>query len=259
MNVQSGAALSAPRCVARAGAVWGLLIGLCGAVAASGCDSPQAGSPGFEPPVLLTDAGVHGLAGNGPIVPVGNPSPGGAAGSPGNTTGGQPRTGGAGAAPPPPAATDGSSDADADAGAEAGDTTDPFFVGLWVVDQPAHALYEASLYELVEGGTLSELDTFVSGTPPYMGFTTGSVAQPTSGVRCNFRGGWRSTGTRVLEVDAQCTDGKARSVELALPDGDPTTALVPTIQAVDGEQGWAHPGPMWSFHRCASRTHCPPF
>ena len=240
---------------------------LCTLVLACGCEPPQVGSPGLEPPRPrepeagdggaeqmtpdTTGGGGHGGAGA-------HPTPGGAAGSgptvpaPGMSASDAGSGQAADAAAPDPGGDGGEPRAD-----------NPLFVGWWVVEQPTHALYEATLYELLPEGELVEHDTYLLGGEPYEGYVTGTVANADSSVRCDFRGPWTSDGARGLQLGSECTDGQERTVQLAFPEGDATTGLIPTVESVGGEDGgedgWAHRDFDWSWRKCANRDDCVPF
>jgi hypothetical protein len=240
---------------------FGLVVGLCSGalVLACGCEDPQVGSPGLEPPRPrdpdVTDAGAQ------PTTP--EPMVGGGRGGSGTPTSG----GAAGSTVPPnmeqPDAGDfgnrdaASSEPDADAGAPREDN--PLFLGLWVVEQPSHALYEATLYELLPSGELVEHDTYLLGAAPYQGYVTGTVANADSSVRCDFHSRWTSAGARQLELGSECTDAQSRAVQLSFPDGDPATGLVPTVDSVGGESGWAHRYFRWTWRMGPDLNDCMPF
>jgi hypothetical protein len=238
------------------------------------CDQPQTGSPGLEPPherfgdagpVMRPAAGdSDGKAQNsadaggeppltpsGPAQGMGMPTtPNTPSGNAGN--GGEPMMTGT---QPPPADV-----GEEDGGVAAGDTRNPLFVGLWVIEQSAPAEYQATLYELQQGGDLLEHDTFDLNAPPYEGYVTGTVsAAGTTTLRCAFGAHWQSEDARRLRVDSHCTDGIDRAVTLAFPEGDEMTGLVPTIESVAGEPGWMHEDRAWIFRKCKSRELCFPF
>jgi hypothetical protein len=255
------------------------LWGFCQLALLASCNKPSTGSPGLEPPRGLTPRNLDGgpsLKGQG--TPTGsNPTEqdtGGAAamggaGAFGNVTG--PSTAGAparatdagipagGAFFPPASNPAVGAEADGGAGSLNPLATDPLFVGLWVVDQPGHALYEATLYELVTGGELIVHETYLLSSPPYDGYVTGTVEPEQGNVRCALGGSWTSAGNRQLRSSSTCTDGTPRSVLLTFPAGDETQGLTPTVVSVQGETGWAHRDFSWSWRKCSSRANCPPF
>jgi hypothetical protein len=167
-------------------------------------------------------------------------------------------TGGTGSTPEPGSSFDAAGDEDA--GVEpSGDVGGPqgaaLFQGVWAVEQPSHALYEATVYELREDGELLEHDTVIWG-PPIADFVTGTVRHDASAVECRFAARWRAVSPREVSMEGQCDDGASREIRLRFPAGDPATGLVPDRVLVDGEEGWAHPGFMWSFRKCAGREGC---
>jgi hypothetical protein len=250
---------------------------LCLLALSAGCNKPSAGSPGLEPPRGLTPRGLDGgLEAHNPSSPGPNPAEKdtggavamvGAAGAFGNVTGGAGsratimdagiRAGGAFF---PPASTAGTGE-ELDGGAGSPDplAIDPRFVGLWVVDQPGHALYEATLYELANGGAFIVHETYLLSSPPYDGYVTGTVAPEQGDLRCALGESWASAGNGQLRTSSTCTDGTPRSVVLAFPDGDETQGLTPTVVSVQGQSGWAHRDFFWSWRKCGSLANCPPF
>lgn len=140
------------------------------------------------------------------------------------------------------------------------------FVGLWVVDQPFHALYEATVYRFEEDGRLGVVDTSCGGHLERHG-VTGSVARcvptPSEGwceaePTCLFGAAWQSSGASTLIVAGECSDGRPREIRLAFDD-DPTDddraggARV-TLESVGGERGWSHDNFEWAFRRCPAGT-----
>ena len=175
----------------------------------------------------------------------------GSAGTTGSTAAGAAATGGAGGAGGSASAPTPERDGGLDGGEDNGDA---LFEGLWVIDQPSHGLYEATLYELAAGGELSALEAMP------LGYVTGTVANSAGSVRCQFAGQWRSLGERSLELDATCDDATPRTVQLQLPaDQDVTTGVVPDVLSVGGETDWDHHDWPWSWRKCPSRDACPPF
>ena len=225
----------------------------------AGCDAarehPSVGSPGLEPPhgadagTIVIPPEVAGGGGSGaPQTPP--------ADTPGNPTG----SAGAGGVVPPPVggAGSGMTSADADAGTDLG-PGDALFQGLWVIDQPSHALYEATLYELQADGFIATLDTMTLSIPADPNYVTGTVENADRSIRCTFGGRWRTLELRVLELDASCSDGNARAVQLSFPELDFATGVMPATLSVGGQMGWDHRDWPWSFRKCNSRDDCPPF
>ncbi|MFN7130559.1 MAG: hypothetical protein ACK4N5_00655 [Myxococcales bacterium] len=132
------------------------------------------------------------------------------------------------------------------------------FAGTWLIDQPAHATYEASLYELRPDGLLAHLETFsvVDRGPDYR---TGSVSRPDGSVRCLFADWWRAPDARTLQLGSRCSDGVAREVVLEFPgppEGNALSAEV-HIATVGGERGWVHRDFDWRFVKCNDdRSNC---
>jgi hypothetical protein len=228
-----------------------------GLVVASCDDGPKTGSPGLEPPR--------------PVMPGGTTDPGqggsgggdGSGGRTGSTPGSSSGTGGTNTSTPPPVGTGGSmsgtpsEDPDLDGGSAPVEDTG-MFAGFWVVDQPSHALYEATLYELVADGTVNVGPTELLGAEPWPDFVTGTVANAAGSARCDLAGPWRSSAPRVLQLESTCTDGTPRTVTLTFPNLDPAVGIMPASIEVDGQSGWTHPGFPWAWRKCGSAP-CMPF
>ena len=159
--------------------------------------------------------------------------------------------------------------------------------GWWLVDQPSHALYEATYYEFQPGGILVQGDTYVLDTPaPDMEVgTVGKCAElhtetyedcSSNGnacetreysycVRhdpiCTFGDRWGSMGERTLLIEGDCSDGIPHVIELefdAEADLQNGQWLVPQVR-VEGEP-WEHNWWDWAWHRCTGTLEeCPPY
>jgi hypothetical protein len=260
-----------------------LWLACCALAWSAGCDSPQTGTPGIDPPGTLRPRGPQD-AGTLPTTAPENRGTGvsndtSGAGGASNPSGGMTmKTGSAGAATTPSVTGSGGSGSfgnptqtgasgtsgvttppstsDEDGGAP-GALDDPFFLGFWVVDQPSHALYEATLYELASGGTLIQHETYDLGGVP-ADFVTGTVAN-SGGVSCAITQDWTAIADRTLELDARCSDGADREVVLVFPSTDASVSVTPEIRSVAGESGWQHAGPSWAWHKCPDRASCAPF
>lgn len=152
---------------------------------------------------------------------------------------------------------DGSPDnvgSDDDAGIDEPGPGHALFQGVWAVEQPFHALYEATVYELTPDGRLIEHETVTLGTQE-KGFVTGTVASNADGTRCTFGGGWHSEGSLRLVIDGVCADDVPRDIALDFPDTDPALGLVPQV-SVDGDPDWDHDGFGWSWRKCAMVEGC---
>lgn len=133
------------------------------------------------------------------------------------------------------------------------------FAGHWVVDQPAHAGYEATLYHFRDDGLLDEVRSLQQGSGKV---PTGRVARCESrtehcvewGVECIFSDSWRSRET-VLFVTSQCSDGVVREVELRFSDDLSNSFLLPEI-SVNGEENWEHNDFDWSWRKCLDPDTC---
>lgn len=139
---------------------------------------------------------------------------------------------------------------------------DPRFVGLWLVDQPCHALYEATYYELDATGALSVARSL--GLEP--GAQTGVVApcpqtKPSmpceSELRCVFGERWHSVGPTQLYIEGVCSDGTTRAIHLGFtPEVQPVHACggEGELLDVDGDPDWMHWGSEWSWRKCTPGT-----
>jgi hypothetical protein len=144
---------------------------------------------------------------------------------------------------------------------------DPFFVGLWRVDQPMHALYEATLYDFRPDGELVTLETVTLGGRE-ADYVTGTVARledptcvgmncPTQ-IVCRFGGRWHSVSERRLVIEGVCSDNMIREIILDLTPIAGSDLFTAEVVSVGGERGWAHHDFEWSWARCASRDECLP-
>lgn len=140
-----------------------------------------------------------------------------------------------------------------DTAVDASEVEPGFFGGGWLIEQPLHALYEASYYRFEADG---RVELVVSTPPDCTGHLerfceTGHVSPPNGTLLCRFGGGrWSEVSERVLAIDAVCEDGVTREVVLDFVEVDPTTWGTPRIVAVDGEEGWVHSSWDWTFRRC---------
>ncbi|MCA9608513.1 MAG: hypothetical protein KC619_23070 [Myxococcales bacterium] len=126
------------------------------------------------------------------------------------------------------------------------------FEGVWLVDQPFHALYEATRYELAPDGRFIEECSISFGDPAAI--PVGQVARTADGLRCELVGPWSSLRPEVLAIEGYCDDSVRRTVVLDVVwDGDRPSAV--TLQKVDGEEtGWEHPGFEWRWLPCGVAT-----
>jgi hypothetical protein len=139
--------------------------------------------------------------------------------------------------------------------------TNPRFVGEWMIDQPAHALYEASWYLFHDDGRLEHLRDCSFGGP----VPTGSVDDASVSIRCLFGDRWSAPDGDTLVVSGTCSDGNEREIVLGFPaDATGNAGGVSTIEVVSvgGETGWGHFTFDWVWHKCgesgcASALECP--
>ncbi|HHH27398.1 MAG TPA: hypothetical protein ENK57_03480 [Polyangiaceae bacterium] len=139
----------------------------------------------------------------------------------------------------------------ADAGdSDAGATR---FAGSWLVDQPAHALYEAIRYSLnVDGRFIEQCSVGLGSESPRVA----TVTRELDGMRCELVGPWSARTNDELAVEGACDDSIARTVVLAFEwAGDQPRTV--TVLKVDGEtEGWSH-GPFeWRWVACEASPMC---
>ncbi len=128
---------------------------------------------------------------------------------------------------------------------------------MWIVDQPFHAGYEATVYEFDSVGIVRALDACdLSGLGD--DYVTGTV-ESESGIRCEFGGSWQSNGPDQLVVSGDCDDDRERAIALRF-DSDTSRNTEGTsviVDSVAGESGWEHRDFAWQWTRCPP-TGCTP-
>lgn len=132
-------------------------------------------------------------------------------------------------------------------------------VGTWVVDQPNHALYESTHYELHADGAVTVGVSFPDDCSGHLSehCVTGSVARCAAGgqgcdaTSCVFGSEWWSDGPSTLVIAGECSDGVARPIAIDLA----TAAVL----SVGGETGWSHDNWDWAFRKCEGAAPCSPF
>jgi hypothetical protein len=128
---------------------------------------------------------------------------------------------------------------------------------MWIVDQPFHAGYEATVYEFGLDGSVRALDAcdLSTGQTDYV---TGTV-ESESGTRCEFGGAWQSAGPNRLIISGDCDDDRERAIALGF-DSDSSLNSEGTNVSVDsvaGESGWEHRDFAWQWTRCPA-SGCEP-
>lgn len=141
-----------------------------------------------------------------------------------------------------------------DATVDIGEVAEPgFFEGGWLIEQPLHALYEASYYRFERDGRVELVASTPADCTGHLErfCETGHVSPPNGNLLCRFGGGrWSELSERVLAIDSVCEDGVSRVVVLDFTELDPATWGTPRIVEVDGEEGWVHASWDWTFRRC---------
>ncbi len=128
---------------------------------------------------------------------------------------------------------------------------DQRFVGDWIIDQPSHAGYEASVYRFGADGSLELLETCdVTGADP--DYVTGTVAHELGPLRCDFDADWWASDSSTLRVGGACTDGQRREIALRFDSPASANAEGATVSVVDvdGETGWDHRAFAWRWIKC---------
>ena len=125
----------------------------------------------------------------------------------------------------------------------------------WYVDQPMHALYEATIYRFHPDGRLDAVDAWPDG------YRTGHVGTLDLSIACEFSGPWESDGDTTLTVGMRCSDGRDRELLLQFPDGFDAcaggTGCFPLVRSVDGDsENWTRHGFEWMWTRCADEADC---
>jgi hypothetical protein len=123
------------------------------------------------------------------------------------------------------------------------------FVGEWKVDQPFHALYEASWYLFHEGGQLEHLRDCSFGGP----VPTGFVSDAGGSLRCQFGDRWSAPDADTLVIEGACSDGHERDIVLGFPEdttADATGQPAIEVVSVGGQVGWGHFTWDWAWQKC---------
>ena len=88
------------------------------------------------------------------------------------------------------------------------------FTGLWLVDQPYHALYEATYYNFRPTGELLQgLSIGVDGHLQEHG-ETGSVARPSGEPSCTFGDTWWNLDAFTVVILGTCSDQVFREISM---------------------------------------------
>ena len=151
---------------------------------------------------------------------------------------------------------------------------DPRFVGWWIVEQPTHALYEATHYELRADGELVVGATIPDDCSGHLArhCVTGSVANCVprgtesrceSELTCVFGREWWSLDANRLVILGACSDERARQIVIEMNSDASSNAsggAGARLISVDGEQAWSHDNWDWAFRKCpAGIESCPLF
>jgi hypothetical protein len=146
---------------------------------------------------------------------------------------------------------------------------DPRFVGLWAVEQPAHALYEVTYYDFGADGSLRAVLSDPADCTGHLEehCVTGSVANCVAAdgsrsceatVTCVFGDTWFSRSPSTLVILGSCSDAVAREIVLELA-ADPAQdsewgGAGGVLVTVGGEPGWSHDNWDWAFRKCRAGT-----
>lgn len=136
---------------------------------------------------------------------------------------------------------------------------DARFVGLWAVEQPSHALYEVTYYDLGSDGSLHDVLSDPADCTGHLSehCVTGSVASGETS--CVFGNEWFSRGSSTLVVAGDCSDDVAREIVIEMA-ADPSSntswaGAGGALVSVGGAGGWAHDNWDWSFRKCRAGTN----
>ena len=126
------------------------------------------------------------------------------------------------------------------------------FVGLWMIDQPTHATYEATFYDLRPDGAVSVVHSIDLGGHLAVLGEVGAVMNPSGQVVCTFGDRWHSKDDAILVLNGDCSDRSAREIALFFSSAASRNAVGAqvAIETVGGETGWNHPGFPWAFRHC---------
>jgi len=131
----------------------------------------------------------------------------------------------------------------------------PSVAGDWYLDQPMHALYEATIYRFHDDGRVAAMDAYPEN------YRTGTVGTRDLSISCEFTGPWESDGDFRLSIGVACSDGHAREVLLHFEEGLDVCGgdhgCQPRVHSVDGDtEGWTRNWPEWMWTRCADEEDC---
>ncbi|MBU1244230.1 hypothetical protein KJ612_13600 [Myxococcota bacterium] len=135
------------------------------------------------------------------------------------------------------------------------DLQPPSVAGYWYIDQPMHALYEATVYHFDADGPVSATAAFPED------YRTGTVGTQDSSITCEFAGSWASDGEQWMEIGLTCSDGQAREAVLMFEQGlsgcTGDHGCFPLLHSVDGDTGnWTRNQPEWMWTQCTGEEDC---
>ncbi|PKN47545.1 MAG: hypothetical protein CVU59_02530 [Deltaproteobacteria bacterium HGW-Deltaproteobacteria-17] len=135
------------------------------------------------------------------------------------------------------------------------DLRPPSVAGYWYIDQPMHALYEATVYRFDTDGPVAALAAFPEG------YRTGTVGTVDGSITCEFAGSWASDGGQWMELGLSCSDGHHREVLLKFEQGisgcTGDQGCLPQVHSVDGDtENWTRNWPEWMWLRCTGENDC---
>lgn len=144
---------------------------------------------------------------------------------------------------------------------------DARFVGLWAVEQPSHALYEVTYYDLRADGAIAIGPSDPADCQGHLGqhCVTGSVAAcvptPEQGrcqaeLTCVFGATWWSRGSDTLVIAGDCSDAAPREIVLRFAADATGNSSAggggATLLTVGGDANWSHDNWDWVFRKCPS-------
>lgn len=151
---------------------------------------------------------------------------------------------------------------------------DPRFIGWWIVEQPTHALYEATYYDFRSDGALVVGSSIPDDCSGHLArhCVTGSVANCIpretgtscqSELTCVFGDEWWSLDANRLVILGSCSDGRARQILIEMNSDASSNSswggAGGRLISVDGERDWTHDNWDWAFRSCPTGpTSCTP-
>ena len=140
-------------------------------------------------------------------------------------------------------------------------------IGYWQIDQPGHALYEATIYEFKSDGKIRHVENYAfdENMQEFVGTVSKSddpYCPPLNNclpiVSCQFGDEWYSEDSTIINITGECSDGIQRNIKLKLlPPSLPSNRNYDvSILSVDGERDWFHGPFFWAWSKCNDLKDC---